>query len=300
MNSQSRKIVKTYKKILISLDHKQVRTIKMNFDQRSTSFKKAWESISATLINEPEQAQAAATRLITDQPESVALTMAITRLDEKELFPDFKRLLERISKLSAQQSGYLAVIGVPHFAAGFLYMCANVAALFFESWDILALLLNEKFEWYYQSGRPLYSFGFNHSYFFHSAAFHRSADEVHNQFRNLLVNPEILEILGADEEEILNIYCQAQMIMCLRCAQEVKLDNARAMWPDFGRFHAERVIGLLDKAYQNQDFAKGLCKAFNETPKDWFSKLNERLQIIDKWFTGSRYFWDSITSYEPR
>jgi len=300
INSQSGEIFKTYNEIIGNLDQKRISIIKISFDQCFLSFKKAWEVLYLTIKDKPEQAREAATMLIADKPESVGLTMAITRLDVVELFPDFKRLLERLTKLSANQSGYDAVIGVPHVPAAFLYMCASIAALIFESWGILALLLNQKFEWYYQSGRPLYSFGFDHPYFFHSYVFDRYAPKTHDEFRNLLKNPEILEIFGVDEDEILNIYNQIQMIMCLRCAQEQDVGDGRGMWPDFGRFYGERIVSLLDKAHHNQNFAEGLCKAFNETPDEWFNKFNERLIIVRSWFKGSSYFWDSITSYEPR
>lgn len=303
-NSEDRKIAKSYYETIDYLHSQKEHLVKIQFDKNRKLLKETWEALSLSIKDHYQEAPKAAVEFIRSQPELTGMTLAIARLDAKELFQDFKQLLEYITVLSKNQSGYLSVIGVPHVYAGFLYMTASIVALYFKGWDVLYDLLNAKFEWYYQSGRPLYCYGFAHSYFFHSEAFGRNSPRIHDLFRDELSNREVLNTLGIDKDDMFDTYLQAQMIMCLKNAKQKELsENAQnmfPMFPDFGRFHAYRVLKLIDRAYNERDFAVDLCKLFNETPEQWFDKLNDRLATIQQWFQGAPYFWNSIDSYEPR
>jgi hypothetical protein len=220
----------------------------------------------------------------------------MVRFDNQTLFKEYKLSLEHIIRSSEGKSGYVAVHSVPHVLAGFLYMSASVAALHFQSWEVFNNLLNAKFEWNYQSDRPLYSRGFDVDQFFHSFTFNRSASKIHDFYRSEITRIHAIEILGLSNEQFLDVYNQTQMVMCLRATQE----EDSIVFPDFGRFYEHRVLKLLDKVFHDRDYAKGLCISFNETPEEWLEKLNDRLKIVHKWFGSASYPWNSIRQYEPR
>ncbi len=297
----SQGIAEVFNHSVATLDEGKLRSVKLSFDRALTDFSNTWTQIHKS-IDSPAQAPQAARDLIESQSLATGLTLAMGRLDAKELFHDFRRLLESVTRSSAAEPGYRAINAVPHVLAGFLYSAANVAALHFQSWDVLQLLLRTKFEWFYQSERPLYSLGFDHSHFFHAEALGRKASESHDLFRAVLSRSEILKILGVSKEDLFNAYLQAHLIMCLRAAQEIEAGEHVGMFADFGRFYDWRIIPLLDRMYSNPEIAKDFCqKVFQETRDEWFSRLNARLKIIRSEFFGSSAFlWESISSYEPR
>lgn len=88
--------------------------------------------------------------------------------------------------------------------------------------------------------------------------------------------------------------------MCLRTAQLTQEEDSSGIWPDFGRFHDFRILPLLDKMYADEDYAQGVLLSFSETKEHFFEMLNERLEIVGSWFSGGRYTWLSINSWEPR
>ena len=180
-------------------------------------------------------------------------------------------------------------------------MAVSVAALHWNSWSFLNRLLSDKFEWYYMSGRPLFSFVFYMEYFFHVEAFGRRASSVHDFNLQVLSQPEYLRTLGLKWDSLLTVYVQTQMVQCLRAAQEVEVGSDRAVWPDFGRYHDYRVVQLLDRVWGDAQFADGFCALFDETPEIWKNHLNERLRLIRaNWFTGGSFVWDSVEDCEAR
>jgi serine/threonine protein kinase len=299
-DSQNGKISESYHETIKYLDLGKLDLIRIQFDTHRKSLRETYEALWSSIKDNYGRAPEAAIEFMKSQPRLTGMVLALVRLNKKEFFQDFKGLLEYITTLSREKSGYMAIISVPYVYAGFLYMSASVIALFFQSWDIVYDLLNSKFEWYYQSGRPLYSYGFNHSYFFHPEALQTNAAKTHDLFRDELSNPEILNVLGIDKDELFNAYLQMQMIMSLKTVKVLENESVFPVFPDFGRFNGYRVLKLLDKAYNDRSFAEGICKSFNETPEEWFSKLNERLAIVRRWFKDASYFWSSIDSYEPR
>ena len=180
-------------------------------------------------------------------------------------------------------------------------MAAVTQALCYESWDVLALLLNEKIEWYYRSGRPLYSFAFEVSYFFHPEALGREASKCHDLYRSLLKDTPLRQVLSVSDEELLNKYLQAQLILSLRVVQEVEKGNEARIWPDYGRFYDSRVRPLFDRASAVPRYGNGLSSVFGETREEFFQKLNQRLAFIrEHYWSGSQFFWESLTEWSPR
>jgi len=276
------------------------RQLKLEFDKFRRIFQENWGRLYEEIKNQPEQTPSAARSLIVTQPDIIALTLAMARCDCVEIFQDFKRFLEFVTKSTEPLAGYLAVIGIPHVQAGFLYMAAAVLSLYCESWGIFSNLLTTKFEWYYQSGRPLYSYGFDHVYFFGSEALKRKPSLSHDLFRELLDTPEITRATLLEREELLNKYVQTQMLMTILAFKLLEEGEDVFVWPDFGRFGSYRVDQLLDRAHNDDQYARGLLRAFNETPEDFFNKLNSRLDQIRQKFRGENFFWRSISFYEPR
>jgi len=295
------KVRGAYYRAVTALDQDRLVGIKTYFDHCRGEFTGTWSRLREAIERQPGQAPDTSRELIRAQTNATGLTLAMARADAWKLFHDFKGLLEFIMRSSEGQSGYVAVHAVPHVLAGFLYMAAAVAALRFQSWEILARLLRSKFEWYYQSGRPIYDFGFELSYFFHSEALQRKANVSHDLFREEMLQAEILDLLWLSAEELLDTYLQTHLLMCLRGAQQVQLGEDAHMFADFGRFYEYRVIPLLDRMHNNREFALGVCKAFDESPDDWFARLNDRLKIVKSnfWSPGP-FLWESLSSYEPR
>ena len=276
-------------------------SLKLKLDQLTQEFRTSWKHMRPQIEGDPGRAPAAAKRMTGDITPQSGIVLAAARIDAIDMFDDFKRMLQSMLRASEHESGYVAIISVPWIPAGFLYMTACVGALHWNSWSLLDRLLNDKFEWYYQSSRPLFDFGFQMEYFFHAEAFGRSASTIHDFYRQVLSQPEYLQIFGIDADSLLTVYVQAQMMHCLRAAQEFEQGNERAIWPDFGRFNDYRVLQLLDRIWNDPNFADNFCRVFNEPPEDWKNNLNGRLALIhENWFISSNYIWGSVRSYEPR
>lgn len=283
------------------LNSGSIRNIKILFDSLQRDFRCAWEQLLPEIESDPSLAPGAARRLIDSCASAMGTILAICRLDVSELFHEFKLLLEMMLRVSQGRAGYVAIHAVPFVPAGFLYTAASVSSLRWRSWSILHRLLQEKFEWYYQSGRALYNFGFHMAYFFHSDALGGKASEIHDLFRKTLAQPEYGEVLGFQDDDLLDAYVQAQLIHCLRAAQEAEKGDDHGIWPDFGRFHEHRVLALLDRVHADPEYATGLCGSFCETPEVWQKKLNDRLaHIRNRYWSGGNYIWRSIEMYEPR
>ncbi|MBF0608111.1 MAG: serine/threonine-protein kinase [Candidatus Magnetobacterium sp. LHC-1] len=280
--------------------------MKSAFDRIMATFTQSWEMTLSLYGGKPHLTEQAARELIDTQQESVGLTIAMARINAKEVFAHFKGLLEFITQAGEDRSGYREVLSVPYVVAGFLYMTANIAAFRFKSWDIFYLLINTKFQWHYQSMRSFYDLGFaytkfRHPTFFHSHALEGKAPKSHDLYRQVLSLPVIRnDILRLDNEALQDIYSQVQMIMSLRCAQEFERHDSVRTWADFGRFEEHRVVKFLDDVYNNRQSYEWLFNIFNESAEKWFHKLNERLKVVKQnWFDGSYYFWSSIKSYTP-
>src|SRR5215469_1675450 len=236
------------------------KSISLQFDQSQREFETAWDSIYKEFGNKPSEAPIAARKLIASQPLATALVLAIARSDSVELFSRFKRFLESILRRTEYLPGYPAVAGIPHIQAGFLYMTTSVMALHWEAWQLFEKLFTEKFEWYYQSGRAIFSYPFDLPYFFHSEALGREATKIHDLFRKELAEPDIVAVTGVSGDRVTDAYVQTQMLMCLKVAQLHENGESVSVWPDFGRYYGDRVTRLLDRIYEDHDYALGLLR----------------------------------------
>jgi|SRR5579863_6744350 len=271
------------------------------FDEAQRQFETAWARLYEEYGYKPIEAPIACRELITSQPLATALTLAMARTDSVELFGRFKRFLESILRQTERMSGYPAVAGIPHVQAGFLYMSASVMAFQWEAWSVFEKLFTTKFEWYYQSGRPIFSHPFDLPYFFHSEALGRAASKIHDFYRKELAEPDLVNVTHLASDKLLDSYVQTQMMMCLKVAQLRESGEVVSIWPDFGRFYGERVTRLLDRAYADREYACGLLRAFNEDADTFFVRLNDRLKLVQSVFwSGSEYFYESVRSWEPR
>lgn len=278
-----------------------VPAMRISFDTLRAEFRSEWEQLLPSIESSPHEAPEAARTLVHASGSAAGGALAMARLDVDDLFGEFKGLLEFMLRLGERRAGYVAIASVPFVPAGFLYMTACVASVQWQAWKTLRKLLRERFEWYYQSGRPLYDFGFQMAYFFHAEAIRRKATETHDLFRSVLSEPEYLSVLGVTADELLSTYVQTQMIHCLRAVQEHEGGADGSIWADFGRFHAYRVLPLLDRVHNDKTFASGLASVFEEKSEVWRQKLNGRLEHIrENHFRGAPYFWDSVREYEPR
>lgn len=275
--------------------------VSLRFDEAQREFEVAWESVHEEFGKKPQEAAVASRKLIASQPLATALALAMARCDSLELFGRFKRLLESMLRQSERMSGYVAVTGIPHVQAGFLYMSASVMSLHWEAWGLFERLLTAKFEWYYQSGRPIFNYAFDLPYFFHSEALGREASKIHDFYRKELIEPELVEVTGLKGDQALDRYIQTQLLMCLRVVQLREKGVMVGIWPDFGRFYAERITRFLDRMYHDREYAHGVLRAFGEDAPTFFSRLNDRLRVIQSVFWGgSQYLYESVDSWEPR
>lgn len=270
-------------------------------DDMRRDFRRKWTDLRSSIENTPERSAEAARQLILSQAGPVGLALAVGRANSTGLFPAFKHIAEMTLRDDDPRSGYPAVFGVPHLLGGFMYMAANVQAIAYQSWDILTLLLNDKFEWYYRTERPLFAFGFNVPYFFHSEALERKADKIHNFYRELLNSGWLSDVLTISGERLLDTYLQAQMLMCLRVAQEAEKGDNISIWPDYGRFYGQRISQFLERAHSVPSMGAGLAHAFNETPDVFFKQLPTRLRFVSaNFWSGSPYPWESLLTWHPR
>ena len=276
------------------------RALTMKFDDLRVGFDRAWrikfhEDARGSARNLNEIAAA----LIKSQGTAIGLSLALARYDVSDLYPSFKKHLEFLTDFTADEPGDPAVNSLPGLVAGFLYMSSSVLALSTESWSYWQSLLATTFRWHYRSGRPLFTPGFGHPYFFHPEALKRSASDTHDLYRKVLTQPELSVITEMKEEKALTAYVQTQFMMCIRGAQLNEQGKGLRMFADFGRFYGERVTVLLHRITDDQDYANGVLRPFAENRKEWFRTLNGRLQYVQKNFWGgSGFFWESIGEWE--
>ena len=302
MDEQSPGVSGAFHAVMALLRKEKAEFLRVHFDQLKEEFVESWQHVFPAVKTLPSAAPDAGRQLIDLNGATTGATFAITRVDEHSLFAEWKQLLESMLQITQGEGGYEAVLQIPAIPAGFFYMAGCVSALHWRSWKILRKLLREKFAWYHRSGRALYSFGFDVSPLFHSEALGRNSARTHDLFREVLSQPEYAKVLGVRGEALIDLYIQAQMLQCLRAAQETEAGNEIRIWADFGRFYGERVVRLLDRVHHDSEYAEGFWTVFAEDPVTWKRKLNERLRFIRKsFFRGSSYFWDSIErDYEPR
>jgi len=72
--------------------------------------------------------------------------------------------------------------------------------------------------------------------------------------------------------------------MCLKVVQLRENGETVGIWPDFGRFYAERITRLLDRMYHDREYGQGVLRAFGEDAHTSFLRLNDRLRLIDSVF----------------
>ncbi len=265
----------------------------------SDRFRVEWSTIFNQIKDDPDQAERAARDLVLRQTHRIALPLAVVRLDEKSLFSSIKSLIENIYNTTEATTGYPAIIGIPHVLSGFIYMSSSVMALKARSWRALKFLLSTKFQWRYQSDKPLFDYGFDHPYLFHSHAFDRRADKIHDFFREALVE-QLQPVFGFDEEKLINRYIQMQFLMCIRGAQLLEQGEDIAMYADFGRFYAWRAEELLEQMKGDPDLAEGVSAVFGESPSQFLDSLSGRLKLIrSEMWRGGNYIWHSIKEWPP-
>jgi hypothetical protein len=275
--------------------------IKLRLDEARDALLREWEGVYGRIRDDPSRAASAAQGVIRAARPALATLLAPARLDAVDLLPDVRRLLEALLRAGDGRDGYAALHAVPHAVAGFIYMALCTCTLSWESWRFLRGLLWEKLEWSSHSGRPLYSHGFEMDQFFHSEALGRDAARIHDLYRAELDCEEFAAITGIGGDSLLGAYCQAQMLLCLRAAQEAQGDEDNYIWADFGRFNEQRVLPLLERVHSDERFAEQVGRLFGEPPKAWMEKLNARLDHIRRsYWDGGRYGWNSVERFEPR
>lgn len=277
----------------------QQRELELEADAMSDDFRAEWSAFYERIKDGPSLAENAARELVLSQTSRIIFPLAVARIDETGLFPSIRSLIENIYSTTEDTAGYPAIIGVPHVLSGFIYMSSSVMALTARSWRALEFLLSTKLQWRYQSDKLLCSYGFDHPYLFHSHAFGRRADKIHDFFREALVK-QLQPVFGLDEEKLINRYIQTQMLMCIRGAQLLQQGEDIAMFADFGRFYSWRVEELLEQMRSDPEFAEGLSAVFGETAPQFLERLTDRLRLIhsEMWRSGN-YVWHSIKEWPP-
>jgi len=299
-NTQS--IVSHYKRATELLTKGHSGAVALSFDDSRQDLAKQWADLYSLIKDKPGDVEDATSKLITGQSQSIGLSLAMARCDDVTVFREFKRLLEFVIRINQGVAGYLSVVSVPNLHAGFLYMSTAVMALHHESWAVMQSLLSTPIEWFSQSERPLYSFGFAHPYLFHPEAFGRSATKTHDFYRKILNQDDLTATTGLRGELLLDEYLRTNFLMCLKGAQLIQQGQHVGMWADFGRFYAQRVVRLLDRAHADRPYGEGMSRSLGESPKEFFSELQARLKIIYRnfWGEGGNYLWESLTSWEPQ
>ena len=278
---------------------KEIEAVSHEFDEFAENFEGIWQNIHGKIKAAPTETEAAVREIIWSQPAIVALIFAISRCNCGSLFTEVRGFLEWLTRSTEKDSGYVAVQEVPHVYAGFLYMASAMSALAREGWTVLQEVLNARIQ-VPDSQRGRYAPGFAQPQFFHSYAFNRTAANAHNFFREQLCGPEVSRILRLRGDAAGDTYIQVQMLMCLKAAQMNEQGQSVRLWADFARFMEFRVVKLFDRMQADENYAKGICLSFGETPSSFFEHLNERIRYIREnfWRGGGSYFWESIESYQ--
>ena len=292
---------KSYDSLTQSFVAVDPRSASLTFDELQNGLRERWRDLHQRREGDSEGAADAAEEYLRSQVTPLAATLAMARVDAEPLFPHFKRLLEFTTDLSEDVAGYPSIASIPHVEAGFLYMSCSVFALHHESWKTLAKLLTTKFKWVYQSPRGHYSYGFSHPHFFRAQALQRESSRHHDLFRSMLLEPQIAEVTRLERERLIDVYAQTDLLMSLKAAQLEMRGEDASMWADFGRFYEERVTPLVERIYDDADYAAGALSGFGESREEFFAQLNARLAYIrQNFFGGVRYMYSSLREWNAR
>jgi serine/threonine protein kinase len=273
-------------------------TIALRFDSAKRGFDKTWDTVRTELKPSRESLVDGAVTIVTEQRELSVTLLAIARFDTEALFQELSSYLEYILKSSEAIVGDRRVRSVAHLTAGFQYMTAAVAAVARNAWNLLDYLLNLKVEWYYESGRPLFSYALDLSYFFHPESLERKATAAHDLYLSLLNGSGFGRFLGKQGDDLTTWYVQAQFLMCIKAAQLNEAGNTDVdPFAYFGRYYDDRLIPLLTRMEHNTGFAQGVTRAFGETSEDWFLRLPGRLALARKWFDHAHFDWASLRGW---
>lgn len=275
----------------------QIRSIKLWFDKAQRKFTEDWSSLRQLIEKTPSESRSASKRLVELQTIPRSLTLALSRFDEIELFQDHKSLIEFILRTSENYDGYESVNEVPHTLAGYIFLLACSSCLHFRSWKTLRELISTKYEWFYQSKSPMYSFGASHILFFHSNAFEGKGGELHDFYMSEMVRQPTEKILNINSEEIRNLYLQTQLLLSLKVAKEIQNGNELKFWADFGRFGGYRLTTFLERIKKNREYCEGISSVYSEAPEAWQDAFNERITLLRTQRFGGPYHWSSITAY---
>ncbi|HYM62502.1 MAG TPA: protein kinase [Thermoanaerobaculia bacterium] len=295
-NGAGSPIASSYKAATDVLKVSDRTAIRFAVDECRFEFDSTWAEEQSRAEALPDESPAIARDLLLRQMNGTGFTIAMARFDAVAAFGDWKQLVEYIARSTEKRSGHMKVRGIPHVTAGFLYMTAALVALSRQSWSILNDLLRTQFEWYYGSAKPRFSFGFELRYFFHSEALGKFAPKIHDLFREILALPSYSAVLGLSDEELLDSYCAAQFLMCVRAAQEsVRGSMSVTMFADFGRFYDSRVFPLIERIRSDAEYARGALLPFEESREEWLQRLPERLAYVRENFFNETWFdWASI------
>jgi hypothetical protein len=274
-------------------------SIELEFDDCAREFQGVWERILAEMESSPDRAEEASRRLIAQQQRIIVLTLAMARTDAMALYPQWKSFIERILSVSEGRSGYPAVLSAPHVFGGFLYMLASVVAYSHQKWNVFGALLTRKFEWQYRSPQVHFSEGFLLSQFFHADAIGRYANKAHDLYRELLSSPSVVAVTGLADDDLLNTYLQVQFLMTMRAVQLCEAGQGADVWPDYGRFHGERLNRLLYRIEKDEGYAAKIAGLFGESVPEFRERLPRRMSVPPReWWSGARFFWDSHASWD--
>ena len=273
--------------------------VSMDLDDLGLEYQSRWrESLRGALETQPRWPKEQLAALILAETEIVGRALAIANYNAVEQLPALHKLIERVTDASRGDAGYIATAGIPHLLAGFIYMATAVQALRAESWDIWSWALTATFKWYYRSGKPLFSHGFNHSYFFHSEAVGREASATHDLFRSILESRQFTNVAPLSAQDSNDLYVQTQFLMTIKAVQRHDSDGDAGIWPDFGRFYAQRLTELLYRIDLEPAFSSGVLRPFSESSVEWLEKLDARLRFVRaNCWGGSPFHWFSLRGF---
>ncbi len=205
-----------------------------------------------------------------------------------------------IVNLSRSQAGLVALLSVPAAALHNTYFHLGIYALKKQNFGCLKEIINHQIELNYQ-GRIKYNYIWSTGSIM-APEIIPSASLTFNRLRDSYVKDDerIKQILDLNQDEFLELACQFNMLFCIRAKQIEEIQGSEGIWvyPNFGRFYAERVAPLVARFLQNPQYSRFSEIVFDESISVFNQKTDQRIKkLVERGLGGGGFFWDSITGW---
>jgi ppGpp synthetase/RelA/SpoT-type nucleotidyltranferase len=198
-----------------------------------------------------------------------------------------------VASLTDLQQGYTVLLSVPAASLHNAYYYLGTYALLKVNAEAEHLLITFKMELQH-NGQLYYDLIWEDSSIFAPEVIHGASymfDHLKNDYQN---NDSVKDLLKVTHEEFLDLACEFNLIFCMKSAMDEEEGHRTWGYPNFGRFYPNRVMKLLQRIRNREEYQQFVAKVMSEDATAFLAKFNGRIAILQARSLGSGYVWQSI------